>query len=782
MIFQGGGTEAGIVERGVRLRVVVRGAVQGVGFRPFVFRLAQSMGLTGWVRNVASGVELEVEGDEGSLRDFLARLPREVPERAIITGLDSFFCDRCGYDQFLILSSLDEGEATAAVVPDIATCQACLAEILDPANRRYNYPFTNCTNCGPRYTIIESLPYDRLATTMKAFTMCEACRNEYEDPADRRFHAQPNGCSECGPRLSLLDPRGERLASGEVALEMATEALSAGRIVAVKGLGGFHLMVDAGNARAVSELRERKHRQYKPLALLYGSLAQVRRDCLVSLSEERLLLSPEAPIVLLERRKRSGGDSLIASQVAEGSPGLGIMLPSTPLHHLIMNRIGRPVVATSGNLSDEPICIDIDEALERLSGIADLFLDHDRPILRHADDSVVRVMAGREMILRRARGYAPLPFGVDCGIELPALLATGAHLKSTIALAKGGQVFLSQHIGDLGTAEAVGTFERVIESFESLCQVSPALLAHDSHPDYPSTRYALGRGLPHLAVQHHYAHVLSCMAENRLDSPVLGVAWDGTGMGDDGTIWGGEFLRIDRMGYERVAHWRTFALPGGTSAIREPRRTAFGLLYELFGSDLIGNPELAPVREFSPCEAEILARMLAGRINSPRTSSIGRLFDAIASLVGICHLTRFEGQAAMALEFAIGEASTNESYPFRIIDPGRESDPIRKLVIDWEPMVREIIADVLSGVAIGLSSARFHNTLVESLVAVAGMSGEKRICLTGGCFQNRYLTERAVSRLREDGYSVYWHQRVPPNDGGIALGQALAAARYLERV
>ncbi len=785
--------ESESIVRRSRLRVMIRGAVQGVGFRPFVFRLAASMGLTGWVRNVVTGVEVEVEGGEEPLRQFLVRVAREAPPLAMITGLEPFFCDPCGDGHFRILpgivASPEAGEPTALVLPDIATCRQCLAEILDPANRRFNYPFTNCTNCGPRYTIIESLPYDRSTTTMKGFVMCAACRAEYEDPADRRFHAQPNGCRECGPRLSLRDPAGQWLGEGEEALAMACAALCEGRIVAVKGLGGFHLMVDAGNEAALRELRRRKQRPEKPLALLYASLAEVERDCLVSPTEERLLLSPEAPIVLLDRRVGSGG--AIASSVAPGNPGLGVMLPSTPLHHLIMSRIGRPLVATSGNLSDEPICIDIVEALDRLAGIADLILDHDRPILRQADDSIVCVMAGREMVLRRARGLAPLPITVGFGGGLPVILATGAHLKNTIGLVKGEQVFLSQHIGDLETVEAVSAFARVIESFETLYQAKPALIAHDAHPDYHSTRYALASGIPCLAVQHHYAHVLSCLAENRLESPALGVAWDGTGYGDDGTIWGGEFLRIGRTGYERVAHWRTFPLPGGERAIREPRRTAFGLLYEILGPEIIARRELPPVSRFTPREAEILATMLARGLNSPLTSSVGRLFDAVASLTDLCHLAGFEGQAAMALEFAlsrggpnegpgvaINEKGPNSSYPFRIIE---KSDPRPEIIIDWEPMVREIIADVLSGVAIGLSSARFHNTLVESLVTVAGMSGETRICLTGGCFQNRYLTERAVSRLRAEGYSVYWHQRVPPNDGGIALGQAVAAARYLER-
>lgn len=769
----------------------IRGAVQGVGFRPYVYRLAVGMGLTGWVRNTTAGVRIEVEGEEEDLERFQSRLQWDLPPRAMITSLEAHYRDARGGDRFEILESLDEGADSSIVLPDIAVCSDCVAEIFDSANRRYHYPFTNCTNCGPRYSIIADLPYDRKSTTMRCFTMCPACQAEYDDPANRRFHAQPNACPDCGPQLVLRDADGRLMAVRESALEMAVEALRAGLIVAVKGVGGYHLCVDASSGRAVAELRRRKHREEKPLALIYQSLAEVRRDCQVSLIEERLLRGPEAPIVLLDRHARLEAGRPQADLIAPGNPGYGVMMPGAPLQHLLLARIGRPLVATSGNLASEPICIDDEEAFSRLAGVADLFLTHDRPILRHVDDSIVRVMAGRVMVLRRARGFAPLP--IETGQQMPPILATGAHLKSSVALTSGDRIFLSQHIGDLETAEAVRAFDGVIESFEKLYRTKPVLIAHDGHPDYHSTRRAQTLTPPRLAVQHHHAHVLSCMAENDLEPPVLGVAWDGTGHGDDGTIWGGEFLRVGELGFERVAHWRTFALPGGENSIREPRRTAIGLLHEIDRGQRDRWSDLPPWREFSPREAEILDSMLARGINSPRTSSVGRLFDAIAALIGLRQMVRFEGQAAMELEYALAGIETNDSYPVHVVLHASADENLprpaetsgratrRTMILDWEPMVIEIVNDMARGVPIGFLAAKFHNTLVESLVTVAGLVGEPRVCLSGGCFQNRYLTERSIRRLRDEGLQVYWHQRVPPNDGGIALGQAVAAVRYLKK-
>jgi hydrogenase maturation protein HypF len=756
-----------------RLRVAIRGAVQGVGFRPFVYRLATEMDLPGWVSNSPQGVFLEVEGAPDALRRFLLRLEKERPLRSSIQSLEPSFLAPIGFEIFEIRPSNHTGERTALVLPDIATCADCLREIGDPADRRYRYPFTNCTNCGPRFSIIRSLPYDRPNTTMAGFAMCDTCRREYENPNDRRFHAQPNACPACGPHLELWSAAGEVLSVRHPALRDAVEAVRRGQVVAVKGLGGFHLMVDGTNEEAVCRLRERKHREDKPLAIMAPYLDSIKAYCEVSSLEERLLSSPESPIVLLRQRDDLRGRSRpIAPSVAPGNPDLGVMLPYAPLHHLLLSELDTPVVATSGNLSDEPICTDERDALTRLAGIADLFLVHDRPIARHVDDSVTRVLLERELVLRRARGYAPLP--IQVGRALPPLLAVGAHLKNAVAVSTNTQVFVSQHIGDLETPQAFDAFRRVSDDLLRLYDLKPQAVVCDAHPDYLSTRHAAGTGLPLVHVQHHYAHVLSCMAENGLGSPVLGVSWDGTGYGLDHTIWGGEFLRVTESGFQRVAHLRTFRLPGGERAVKEPRRTAIGLLYEMEGDRFAAREELAPVRSFEPRERTLLAQALANRINAPVTSSAGRLFDAVAALLGLRLTTRFEGQAAMELEWAIRDVETDASYPFQI-------EPKQGILIaDWEPLIRALLADLAGGAALGVIAARFHNTLADMIVAIAERVGIQAIGLSGGCFQNRYLTERTVRRLSAAGFSPHWHQRIPPNDGGIALGQVLAAARVKE--
>jgi hydrogenase maturation protein HypF len=777
----------------MRLRISIRGAVQGVGFRPFIYRLASEARLAGWVNNSSQGVFVEVEGTRQRLELFLLRIEREKPPRSFIQSLESSFLDAVGYEKFEIRVSDVAGEKSAIVLPDIATCGECLQEIRDPSNRRYRYPFTNCTNCGPRFTIIDALPYDRPNTTMKKFEMCVECLAEYENPLDRRFHAQPNACPTCGPHIELLASDSGVLASDHDALLEAVAAIADGMIVAVKGLGGFHLMVDAHNDAAVRRLREKKHREEKPLALMYPTLESIKSDCEVSDLEERLLLSPESPIVLLRRKSAiRNPQSAISSLVAPGNPYLGVMLPYTPLHQLLMSELGFPVVATSGNLSDEPICIDEHEALDRLKGIAEVFLVHNRPIARHVDDSIVRVMMGRELVLRRARGYAPLP--VHLTQRAAPILAVGAHLKNAIAASTGNDVFISQHIGDLESREAFNAFERVIDCFKQLYELRPETVACDEHPAYPSTQFAKECGLRVVTVQHHYAHVLSCMAENRLQEPVLGVSWDGTGYGLDGTIWGGEFLQVpgmipdaedDPAPFQRVAHLRTFRLPGGEKAIKEPRRVAIGLLHELFGDTVFEMEELAPVRAFSTQERELLKAMLEKKLNAPVTSSAGRLFDAIASIAGLRQKVKFEGQAAMELEFALDGVTTDETYPFDLshcrFEKGKSTarGSQSAIVVDWAPMVRGVLSDARSGLPIGNMSAKFHNTLVEAIVAIALRIGEERVVLTGGCFQNKYLTERAVRRLEREGFRAYWHQRVPPNDGGIALGQAMAASRIL---
>jgi hydrogenase maturation protein HypF len=813
-----------------RLRVEIHGAVQGVGFRPFVYRLATELGLAGWVINDTTGVVVEVEGAEPELGRFLERISADKPPRAIIQSLQSAWLSPTGYDRFEIRHSDGLGAKTVLVLPDVATCPDCLAELLDPNDRRHRYPFTNCTNCGPRFSIIEALPYDRPNTTMRRFTMCPACQAEYDSPLDRRFHAQPNACPVCGPRLTFY-PGGNTGAwecEGEEALQRAADRIRAGQIVAVKGLGGFHLMVDARNSEAINRLRERKPRHEKPFAVMVRDLDQARLLCEVWPEAEALLTSPEAPIIILRRHSRAANTRYpISEAVAPGNPNLGVMLPYTPLHRLLLLDLGFPVVATSGNLTDEPICTDEQEAMQRLGGIADAFLVHDRPIARHVDDSVAWIVRGEPRLMRRARGYAPLP--VLLKEEIPTILAVGPHLKNTVALSVGRQVFISQHIGDLETPEAMAAFERVIADFLRLYEATPVAIAHDLHPGYLSTKWAneqrsggaeehgkvtLGHSTSaplHLcslaAVQHHHAHLAACLAENGVDGPALGVTWDGTGYGADGTIWGGEFLLGDASGFSRVAHLRPFRLPGGDAAIHEPRRVALALLWEMYGDAALEMDDLAPVRAFSPTERRLLAQMLARGLNAPITTSAGRLFDGIAALIGLQQEVNFEGQAAMALEFA-ADAAERGAYPIVLRGQGtgdrgqgsgdrrqelaeggkseRDAPPLPRssappLILDWQPLVETITTDVRKGVSTGAIAARFHNTLVEAIVAVAEATGEARVVLTGGCFQNRLLVEKTSDRLGRAGFEVLLHRQVPPNDGGISLGQIVVAAAQLRQ-
>jgi hydrogenase maturation protein HypF len=774
------------------LRVVVRGAVQGVGFRPFIFRLASELGLSGWVNNSPQGVFVEVEGEPRLLEAFLLRIESARPPRSFIQSLEPSWLDTVGYRGFEIRESDIGGAKNALVLPDIATCPDCWREIFDPHDRRYYYPFTNCTNCGPRFTIIESLPYDRANTSMRHFRMCPTCDAEYHDPLNRRFHAQPNACPECGPQVELWDSNGEVLGRGSRAvLQQAAQAIRDGKILALKGLGGFHLLVAAHNNGAVRLLRERKHREEKPFAVMFPSLEAVQAICAVELLEQRLLRSAEAPIVLLRRRSRSPDrEPPLSDAIAPNNPNLGVLLPYTPLHHLLLAELGFAVVATSGNLSDEPICIDEHAALECLGGIADLFLVHNRPIVRHVDDSIVRLMVGRELVLRRARGYAPLPIPVRAG-EAPAqnVLAVGAHLKNTVTLAVGNQAFVSQHIGDLETEQAHAAFTRVIADFETLYAATPEAIVADAHPDYLSTQYARARAgetaSPRLAtVQHHVAHVLSCMAENELQPPLLGVSWDGTGYGLDGTVWGGEFFLVTPSGWERAAHLRPFRLPGGDQAVKEPRRTALGLLYEMWGDTLFDKKDHPLRKFFSEVELASFRTMLTRGLNAPFTSSAGRLFDAVAALLGLRDRVRFEGQAAMELEFSVNESGEAAAYPFTL-DPRpprwTAAGPLparTSLVVNWQPMVEALLRDIRSGSAAAAIASRFHQTLVEMILAVAQAVAQPRVLLSGGCFQNRCLAERAVRRLQQAGFQPYWHQRVPPNDGGISLGQVIALPHY----
>lgn len=767
----------------VRVNLSLRGLLQGVGFRPFVFQLANEIGLNGWVLNTSKGVSIEVEGDREGVDQFLFRLKAESPPNSIFHDIQSSYHDPLGYKRFEIRNSDNSGDASTLVLPDIATCLDCIAELFDPSNRRYLYPFINCTHCGPRFSIIESLPYDRQRTSMKQFMMCEACQKEYDDPDDRRFHAQPNACNDCGPHLELWES--SSLYKKEEALEKAVTAIKGGLIMAIKGLGGFHLMVNASDGQAVRRLRKNKNREEKPFALMFPNLASVKNECEVSPLEERLLLSPEAPIVILKRRQMAS--DAISNAVAPTNPYLGIMLPSTPLHHVLMNKLNSPVVATSGNISDETICFENDDAFIRLKCIADDFLVHNRTIVRHVDDSIVRALAGAEQILRRARGYAPLPVTVKENV--PSMIGVGGYLKNTVALAKEKNIFISQHIGDLGNSQTNATFESSCQSLTELCEIRTASIACDFHPDYPSTQWAeknVGRIIP---VQHHVAHVFSCMAEHGLEGPLLGIAWDGSGYGLDGTIWGGEFFHVTEQSVHRIACLRPFPLPGGDASIKEPRRSALGFLYQIFGHSVF---EQSIIHEsFSNEEISILKAMLEKKINCPMTSSCGRLFDAVACMTGGRQINSFEGQAAMEFEFLTLDTSSESFYTVDLIEDDflisnlKSKDDIPeyynlnlKYQLDPSSLANEILEDIKQNRSRSLIAIKFHNALVESLVAIAKRVGEEQVILSGGCFQNRYLTERAIRRLKQEGFHPYWHQIVPPNDGGLALGQIYAASQY----
>ena len=732
-----------------RLRITLRGAVQGVGFRPFVYRLATEMSLTGWVLNSSSGLVVEVEGTPEELRRFEQRIEAERPKASVVTARESAWLPAQGFTEFEIHHSDIDSVKSVNVLPDLATCTDCRNELFDPANRRFQYPFTNCTNCGPRYTIIVDIPYDRPNTTMREFMLCPACREEYENPANRRFHAQPNACPVCGPKLD-----------GAIA-DTAT-ALRRGEIVALKGIGGFQLLCDARQPAAVARLRQRKHREEKPFALMMPSLEMAREYCEMSSAEVELLESQAAPIVLLQ--PKSGTD--IAWNVAHCSPYLGIMLPYSPLHHLLMRECPFPLIATSGNRSDEPIAIANDEAAIRLKDIADRFLMHNRPIVRSCDDSVVRLSRGRAGILRRARGYAPL--GIRVSRSVAPVLAVGGHLKNTVAIGVGQDVFLSQHIGDLETLEARHAFERAIDDLCRLYSFKPEAVVCDLHPDYASTRWAEDSGLPVIRVQHHQAHVAACAAENHVGSPYLGVSWDGTGYGLDGAIWGGEFFRVENNQYERIAHLRPFNLPGGDAAVREGWRSAASLLFEVSGGTEYGDrlPRLSGERSSTAGQLQLgmtkqVRHMLERKVNAVPTTSVGRLFDAVASITGLAQQNRFEGQAAMLLENEIGRLRTEEAYPF---SSG-----------DWSSSISAVVEDQRTGIPVSVIAARFHNALVNWIVEVAAHCGLKQVVLSGGVFQNRYLTERAAAMLEAKGFVVLTHRLVPPNDGGIALGQAVMA-------
>jgi hydrogenase maturation protein HypF len=750
-------------------RILVEGVVQGVGFRPFVHALATRGGLAGWVRNTSSGVEIEIEGAADALDAFVGNLIGETPPLAHIDRVREEILAPAGHCAFEILESRD-GEGFQPLSPDVATCAECRWEVMDPRDRRFGYAFTNCTRCGPRFTIIHAIPYDRPNTTMAGFTMCKACQVEYDDPADRRFHAQPNACPDCGPRLSLVDADGRELA-GDAIVE-TRRLLTGGHIVAIKGIGGFHLACDATSEVSVRRLRERKGREAKPFALMVASLTEAERICVVSGKERALLTSPGRPIVLLRERPGSG----IVPSVAPGLGWLGVMLPYSPLHHLLFGSERDhlpPLVMTSGNRSDEPIVHDNDEALARLRGIADFFLLHDRPIHVRCDDSVTRIAVDREQPIRRSRGYAPFP--VRLPFEARQILACGAELKNTICLTRGPYAFVSPHIGDLNDLETYDAYGQIVERLEDVFRIRPEAVAHDLHPDYLSTRFAehLGPGTERIAVQHHHAHVAACMAEHQLVGPVIGVAFDGTGYGSDGTIWGGEFLVADYARFTRVGHLRRVPMPGGDQAAREPFRMALAHLLMACGT---WDPDLPPVRDATEAERRAIAWQIEHGVNAPLTSSAGRLFDAVAALLGVRQRARYEAQAAMELE-ALVDPTADGAYPV-IIGDGAPA------VIDTRPVIRGVVADVLAGVAAPVIAARFHWTMAAMVSKmcerIREATGLNRVALSGGVFQNVTLLDAAARRLIDDGFEVFTHELVPANDGGIALGQAAVAHAVLD--
>jgi hydrogenase maturation protein HypF len=740
----------------VRTAIRVEGIVQGVGFRPFVYTLATGLGLGGFVGNDVDGVFVEVEGPAAAVAEFLRKLERDPPPLARIERVTTRPLTPNGDTCFAIAPSPAAGPRRTLVSADTATCADCLKELADPGDRRYRYPFINCTNCGPRFTIVRDVPYDRPFTTMAPFAMCPACEAEYHDPADRRFHAQPTCCPACGPRLTLRDQAGNPLPGDP--LTRAAELLNAGQILAVKGLGGYHLAVEAACQPAAAALRARKHREDKPFAVLAADLTQARDLVEVDEAAAGLLTSPARPIVLLPRRP----DAAVAPATAPGNRSLGVMLPYTPLHHLLIRTAGRPIVLTSGNVSDEPIAYHDDDALERLAPIADAFLTHDRAIHIRTDDSVARTFRGRPMLIRRSRGYVPEPVTAGAGFPRP-VLACGAELKNTFCLGKGRHAFLSHHIGDLENAETLRSFTEGIAHFRRLFDIDSQVVAHDLHPEYLSTKYALDLdGVDLQPVQHHHAHIASCLADNGADGPVIGVAFDGTGYGPDGTIWGGEFLVAGLAGFERAGHLAPVPMPGGAAAIRQPWRMAAAYL---------DRDDLDVARRNADRWAQVTA-MAARGVNAPLTSSAGRLFDAAAALLGVRDTINYEGQAAIELE-QLADPAEAAAYPAAVV----AGDPFQILGAD---LLTALVSDLTAGVRAPVIAARFHHGVAAAIEAGCLLLRERHgldaVALSGGVFQNMLLLHATAARLEARGFRVLTHSRIPCNDGGISLGQAVIAA------
>lgn len=753
-------------------RIEIRGVVQGVGFRPWVFRLAREEGLAGWVRNDTTGVTIEAFGSEDALDLFIRRLESAPPPAAHIEEVHASPIQLESLDTFVIAQSVDVVERRVSIPPDLATCPACVSEVLDPADRRYRYPFTNCTNCGPRFTIASDVPYDRASTTMGSFHMCPACQEEYDRVESRRFHAQPNACPVCGPRLVLMDTGGKVLDGGDP-IAAGAKALATGLIVAIKGIGGFHLACDATNAQAVMRLRLRKRRDEKPFAVMVRDLVEAERVAVLRPEERDLLASVERPIVLVRRREQSA----LASEIAPNNPLVGVLLPYSPLHHLLARDVARPLVMTSGNLSEEPLAYRNEEAIERLATIADLFLVHDREIESSCDDSVARVIAGRPVVLRRSRGYVPRAIAVSPDFRAP-VLACGALLKNTFCIGAGDAAHLGPHIGDLDNLETCRSFEQSVARMERFLRVTPAIIAHDMHPDYVSTRYATARSEEiKIAVQHHHAHIASAMAEHGLSGPVIGVAYDGTGYGTDGTAWGGEVMLARYDGFERMATWRPIALAGGDAAIRHPWRIALALLEDAFD----GKPPLDAFPLFAAVphqDVAVVRQMIATCFRSPLARGVGRYFDGIGALVLERPHSRYEGQIALEWNVAADPAE-DRRYGFEV---DRTQMP---WTLDMRPMVREVVHEVIAKVPAPIISARFHNTMATATAdlvrSAAAVHGRLPVVLSGGCFQNPRLAE-SVAQVLSSRFAVHLHSRVPPGDGGIALGQAVIASAIARRL
>jgi len=755
-----------MVENDIAKRLKISGIVQGVGFRPFVYQLAQQYRIKGEVANTSSGVTLHIEGTQENIDLFCIDLTQKSPPLAHITDISIHPESAKGFNAFSIIQSKAGPCRATLISPDVSVCRDCLKEIFDPEDRRYQYPFANCTNCGPRYTIIDDIPYDRPNTSMKHFDMCDQCQAEYDDPGNRRFHAQPNACSVCGPHVTLYDNTGKRIDDPNP-IEKTAALLKQGYIVAIKGLGGFHLAVDAQNHDAVLRLRERKRREEKPLAIMSEHVDRIMAYAQVEPEEERLLTSLQRPIVLLKKKE----PNFISSAVSPKNRYFGAMLPYTPLHYLLLSYDFAALVMTSGNISEEPIAIDNADAFERLSDIADYFLIHNRDIYLRSDDSIVRRTAGSVHFIRRSRGYIPTP--VFLKHNVPHILACGAELKNTVCLTRADNAFLSQHIGDLENLSTYEFFQLTINHMKKILDIDPEIIAYDLHPDYLSTQYAQeSAGMEKVPVQHHHAHIVSCMAENRLDGPVIGLSFDGTGYGTDGTIWGGEILFVEPGRFTRAAHLSYVSMPGSAAAIKEPWRMAISYLYDAFGEEF-WDIHLPGLKEIEESRIQFMVEMIQKGVHSPMTSSLGRLFDGVAAITGIRNRVFYEGQAAMELEMTAGEIG-NAVYDYEWVT---EAD-IRKILP--APIVRGVAQDVKNGVSASEISSKFHATLIRLFSVLCGdlrlETGLKKVVLSGGVFQNSLLLSGLIQALEEKDFQVYTHTKVPTNDGGISLGQAVVAA------